>query len=317
MRARRRALAALALFGPAVLAGCSNVLLAIANGADALGGGYSRRTNLAYGVLPRERADVYVPRGPAAGPRRAVVFLHGGGWNAGSKDDYRFVAAGLANAGFVVVVPNYRLHPAAKMADALTDVAAAVAWTQVNATLWDAATNGATAGDRSGAAPSADGVVVIGHSAGAHLAAMLATDGRWLHGAGAKPLAGFAGFAGPYDFLPLTDPVLMDYFGPPDRYPESQPVNFVTPRTPPAFLVHGTDDHVVEPRNTTALAQKLRDAGVPVQLFMLAGEGHAQVLVRFARTNRHDDPVYHALVDFLRDPWAGITPMPAAAGALR
>jgi acetyl esterase/lipase len=300
---RRRALTALALVAPALLTGCSNVLLAIANGADVVSSAYSRRTDLAYGALPRERADVYLPSPSTAGPRRAIVFIHGGGWNAGSKDSYRFVAAGLASAGFVVVVPNYRLHPAAKMADALQDVAAAVAWTQANGRLWGVST---------------DGVIVVGHSAGAHLAAMLATDGRWLAHAGAAPLAGFAGFAGPYDFLPLTDPVLMDYFGPPDRYPDSQPVNFVSPASPPAFLVHGADDVVVEPRNTTALAQKLRAAGVPVQLFILAGEGHAQVLVRFARMNRHDDVVYRALLDFLTSPQsARESTMPAAAGGLR
>jgi acetyl esterase/lipase len=286
-RAVRLCAALVVLLPLLALGGCTGALLAIANGADLVNGDYSRETDLAYGTLPRHRADVYTPAATVAPARRVVVFFHGGGWRSGSKDDYRFLAAGLAGAGFVVVVPNYRLYPQARFAESMSDAAAAVAWAQSNAARW-------------GATP--DGVIAMGHSAGAQLAAMLATDRRWLARANARPLAAFAGFAGPYDFLPLTDPELMEYFGPPARYPESQPVNYVLATTPPAFLVHGDADTRVLPRNTDSLERALRAAHVPVEVHRPAGEGHARVLARFVRMYRGGDAVYAALLRFLASP---------------
>lgn len=282
----------------ALASGCSGALLAAANGLDAVGGGYRRIADVAYGADPRQRLDVYVPA--AAGPARSVVvFFHGGRWSRGSKDQYRFVAAGLAAAGHVVVVPNYRLYPAVHLPDALADAAAAVAWTEAHAA-------------RYGGDPAR--VVVTGHSAGAHLAALVAFDRAALAAAGGQPVAGFAGFAGPYDFLPLTDADLIDYFGPPERFPASQPVAYVAAGAPPAFLVHGTADTDVKPRNTDALARRLADVGTPVEVYRPAGEGHGDVLRRFARPSRGADPVYGALLAFLDRIPARAAPVAAGAG---
>jgi dienelactone hydrolase len=73
-------------------------------------GFYERRADIPYGDLPRQSLDVYVPSGGASG-RPMVVFWHGGMWAWGSKEQYRFVGAALANSGYVAILPNYRWRP--------------------------------------------------------------------------------------------------------------------------------------------------------------------------------------------------------------
>ena len=283
----RAASAGAALLAALLLAGCATVELGAANAVELGGDGYRRESGIAYGTHPRQRLDVYVPTAPAAGPRPLVVFVHGGRWSSGSKDQYRFVAAGLAARGVVTVVPDYRLYPEVRMAAAAADVARAVVWAE-------------RAAARYGADPA--GVAVMGHSAGAQLAALVATDQHWLAEAGGTPVRALVGLAGPYDFLPLTDDDLRDYFGPPERYRESQPVNYVDATSAPALLVHGLDDTTTRPRNTESLAARLRASGVPVEVRLMPGEDHSAVLRRFVRLYRADDPVYGELVRFLFAP---------------
>ena len=278
------------LAASSLASGCGGAKLAIANGADLLNDGYQRVADLAYGEEPRQRADVYLPRGAPAARRPLVVFFHGGRWSSGSKEEYRFVAAGLAERGCVVIVPNYRLYPAVRMGVAMADAARAVAWAQAVASRY-----GADASD----------TVLMGHSSGAHFAALLATDRRWLERAGGRPVRSLVGFAGAYDFLPLTDADLIDYFDPPASYADSQPVNFVTGSSPPAFLAHGLDDTTVKLRNTRSLAARLASAGVPVELHWLPGEDHAGVLKHFARPFRATDALYAAVMRFISAPLGG------------
>jgi acetyl esterase/lipase len=271
-----------------LLAGCSTILLEAANGVDRLGTHYRREADVPYGSDARQRLDIYRPAAPgSAAPRGLVVFVHGGRWNSGSKNEYRFVAAGLAERGFVVIVPNYRLSPAVRMDAAASDVARAVAYAESSARSL-------------GADP--ERVILMGHSAGAQLAALVANDARWLSEAGAKPVRALVGLAGPYDFLPLTDADLVDYFAPPAHYPATQPVNYVSAASPPAFLVHGLADTTVRVRNAESMAAHLRAAGVAVELRLVPGETHGGVLKRFVRFYRGDDELYAALVRFLSDP---------------
>ena len=283
----RTLLAVLALAASVLASGCTSILLGVANGADIANGAYTRAVNEAYGADARQTLDIYRPKAPGAKPLPLVVFVHGGRWSSGSKEEYRFVAAGLASRGAVVVVPNYRLYPTVRMAEAADDLAHAVAYAQDHALAL-------------GADPRH--VVLMGHSAGAQLAALVAYDGRWLKGAGARPVRAFAGFAGPYDFLPLKDPDLIDYFGPPEHYPATQPVNFVDRSSVPAFLVQGLADRTVALRNTNSLAEHLKEAGVAVEVRLLPGEDHGGVLKRFARFYRSGEPVYEALIRFIAEP---------------
>ncbi len=283
----RAAVPGAALLASLLLAGCGAAQLAAVNLVELGRSGYRREADVAYGTHPRQRLDVYVPTAPAAAPRPLVVFIHGGRWSSGSKGEYRFLAAGLAERGVVVVVPNYRLYPEVRMAAAAEDIAHAVAWAEQAAARY-----GADAG----------AVAVMGHSAGAQLAALVATDPHWLAAAGGMPVRALVGLAGPYDFLPLTDDDLKDYFGPPERYPESQPVNFVDAASAPALLLHGADDTTAKPRNSVSMAARLRASGVPVELRLLPAEDHTAVLKRFTRFYRGDDPIYGEVLRFLSAP---------------
>lgn len=213
--------------------------------------------------------DIHRARG-VADKAPVVVFVYGGNWRTGRRQDYRFVGQSLANAGLLVLMPDYRKAPAVAFPAFVEDVARAVAWARQHAQEY-------------GGDPAR--IFLIGHSAGAHIVAMLGTDARYLQAVGMRPrdLSGVVGLSGPYDFLPLTDPDLMAVFDPPAHWPQSQPVNFVDGDEPPFLLFQGTADKTVWPRNSISLASRLRAAGEPVQLHLLEGKGHIGTLIDLLR----------------------------------
>lgn len=247
--------------------------------------GYRLSAGRAYGDHPRQRLDVYAPRARAE-PAPVVVFFYGGRWRKGERAGYRFVAQALTERGYVAVLPDYRLYPEVRFPAFVEDGAAAVAWVRRHI------------GDYGG---DPGRVFLMGHSAGAHIAAMLATDRRFLHAEGLAPtdLAGFVGLAGPYDFLPLEADDLRDMFGPPERFPASQPVRFVDGDEPPVLLVHGLDDGTVLPRNSRRLAAALEAAGVPVETVFYPDAGHVRVVAALGSPLRFTAPVLADVAAFL------------------
>lgn len=246
--------------------------------------GYRLDAGLRYGPEPDHVVDVYTP---AAVPdaATAIVFLHGGRWSYGSRRDYKFVAGSLTARGFVVAIPDYRKYPLVRFPTFVEDAALAVAWLR------------STAADH-GADPSR--IVVVGHSAGAHIAAMLATDDRYLeaHGLTPRALAGMVGMAGPYDFLPLTDDDLRDMFGPEEQWPESQPVEFVDGDEPPMLLLHGLRDRSVHPRNSRRLARRVREAGGSAEVRTYERLDHLRIVGALAGSLTWLGPVLDDLAEF-------------------
>lgn len=257
-----------------LLAGCSAAGLL---NATVQRNGVTVERGVAYGDGPRRVLDIYRP-GDAAGARPLVVFLYGGSWRAGDRETYGFVAMPLAARGAVVVVPDYRLYPETAFPGFLQDNAQAVAWAAAHA--------GAL-----GADPKR--VFIVGHSAGAYNAAMLALDPRWLAQAGLDraQLAGVVGLAGPYDFLPITDPDLIPVFAPVGDGPASQPVTHVDGRNPPLLLLAGDADRTVRPGNTRSLAARAAAAGGPVQSRIYPGLGHVGIVLAFTPLFRWRAPV--------------------------
>lgn len=288
--ALRAALPALAV----AIAGCSGTAL-----VDAVTprSGYSVTTDLPYDSSAgnrRKRLDLYRPAAESeSGSAQAgsggatIVFFYGGNWESGEKEQYRFVAQALAARGHTVVVPNYRLYPEVRYPAFLEDAAEAVAWARRQ-------------GPDHGTPPGP--VVLMGHSAGAYIALMLAVDGRWLNRQGLDPardVRAAVGLAGPYDFLPLQSDMLKDLFGPEETRPDTQPVNHVRPGVPPLLLATGNDDTTVYPRNSDNLAAAVRRAGGSAEVIRYEKLGHIGIVAAFARPLRWLAPVLEDVDRFL------------------
>ena len=243
----RRAVLAAAAIGP--LAGCSPTGLA---NALTPAGGVTREAALAYGPGPRHRLDLYRPAGLAP-DAPLLVFVHGGGWRSGGREEYGFVAHPLAQSGCLVAVPDYRLWPEARFPDFIEDTALAVR---------------ALAAREPGRR-----LVLMGHSAGAFNAACVALDSRW----GVQDrVGGFIGLAGPYDFTaPEVDPPAI-FSGAPRI--QAAPAPLERGATPPLLLLHGEADRTVGPHHARILATRAREAGVPVRHVTYPGMGHVGVL---------------------------------------
>jgi acetyl esterase/lipase len=276
-------IAAASLLLAASLMACSplGVINAVTSGSAS-----EKLLDVSYGPDPRNKLDIYRPRtGGGAAP--VVVFFYGGSWNSGNRRDYAFVGEALAERGIVTVLADYRLYPQVRYPDFLTDSARAVAWT-----LKEIGQHG---GDP-------QRVFVMGHSAGAYNAAMVALDTRWLAQQGQSPAAlrGFIGLAGPYDFIPIVNPEVRPVFFYPDTPPASQPINHVTRAAPSTLLIASRNDKLVNPvRNTGGLAQRLRDAGVPVEEVYFDRTSHTSLVGAIAWPLRGLAPVLDTVVAFV------------------
>jgi acetyl esterase/lipase len=248
--------------------------------------GYHEQRGISYGELNRQKLDVYIPKAETQDPP-VVVFFYGGSWQSGRRQDYRFIAEALTARGMVAVIPDYRVYPEAKFPDFIEDGAAAVSWVRNHIGNFGVA---------------ASRLFLMGHSAGAHIAAMLALNPHYLAQAGmsAHKLTGFIGIAGPYDFLPLKSPRLIKIFGWSNGIPETQPVNFVSPGAPPALLLHGARDKIVGPHNTKHLAQRLREAGDRVEDKIYPDFKHIKILIVLASPFQDGEPVMDDIVQFIR-----------------
>ena len=247
----------------------------------------SRRVahGLSYGPHRRERLDIYAPRS-GSGPWPVIYFVYGGAWYQGDRSYYEFAARALAAAGYVVVIADYRLVPEVEYPTFLEDAAAGFAWTVEHVAQY-------------GGDPAR--IALMGHSAGAYNAVMLLLVQRFLPAMGhADRIRAFVGLSGPYDFYPFDVPVSIRAFGAVADPKSTQPVNLVRPGLPPMFLATGDADTLVRPRNTVALAAKLRAAGNQVVETHYPGITHAGTLLALGKINRRKAPVLADAVAFLK-----------------
>ena len=269
---------------PALLTACSGVdLLNAIVPTDT----YRRSEGLAYGPDVRHRVDVYQPA-TELGQAPMVVFFYGGSWSSGKRGDYRFVGEALASRGIVAVVADYRLSPAFRYPAFVEDSASAVRWAFDNAAQFGA---------------DERRIVVMGHSAGAYNAAMVALDPRWLAAVSLSPsrLAGWIGLAGPYDFLPIIDRQTQVAFNWPDTSPDSQPLVYASKASPPALLLAPSRDTVVNPqRSTVAMADRLRRSGVRVESELYDSVSHVTLLASMAQVLRSRAPVLERVSNFVQ-----------------
>ncbi|MEO6076126.1 MAG: alpha/beta hydrolase [Dokdonella sp.] len=259
------------LLSVVAVAGCSSILF---TGLNALSpdGELVEARGITFDRSLDLKLDIYRPKNASNAP--VVVFYYGGRWEFGKRADYRWFGEALARNGFVAILPDYRKYPQVKFDGFMTDAANALAWSFQHAAEYG--------GD-------SDQLFVMGHSAGAHLALMLATNAQWMapHQIATTRLAGAVGLAGPYNFLPLKEDDLIDMFGrTPDEQARTQPINFVDGDEPPMLLLHGSADSTVWPKNSTTLAQAVNAKGGRAEIIMYPDVTHSGILLSVSPTFR-------------------------------
>ncbi len=224
--------------------------------------------------------DMFWPKEKASGPRPAVIFIHGGGWRAGSKSPTTPTVIELARRGFVSLTIDYRLVPEVRFPGMVEDCKCAVRWLRAHAKEYGVDLNR---------------IGVWGTSAGGHLAAMLGSSG------GAKDLEGSGGWEGQSSrvqavvscFGPTNMATILPQRGPQGRPNAEQgllggapgtlrdlaakasPVTYVSADDPPFLFLHGADDRLVPPAQSEEMHELLRKTGVPSEIKVFPGVGHS------------------------------------------
>src|SRR5258706_7951013 len=189
--------------------------------------GYRVQRDFAYGGAPRQRYDLYLPKG-LTGPAPIVLFFYGGAFRAGRKSEYRVVGEAFTSKGIIVAVADYRIYPEARFPDFLEDGAKALAAVHARAAAF-------------GGDPAR--IFLAGHSAGAYISVMLAANPAYLRAADADPswIRGVIAMAGRYPEQPINDAAIRDTFRGPAR-PETRPATFIDGKRPPMLLVPGSSE---------------------------------------------------------------------------
>ena len=249
---------------------------------------FDKLTDITYGELDRQKLDIYLPKktpNKSGKQNVVVVFFHGGGWKLGNKNENKFVASRLTNEGYTVLIPNYRLFPEVTFPAFVHDAALSISWLHNNHEKYSI---------------NAKNVYLMGYSAGAHIACLLTTDQKYLSNMGLKKnyIAGFIGLSGPYDFLPMKSESRKKIFPEKFRF-SSQPIQFVDGEEPPFLLLHGKEDKVVLPKNSTSLAKKIQSKGGSVVLRIYEEIDHSSIMAPFVIGFNKTAPTVDDIVMFI------------------
>ena len=227
-------------------------------------------TNVPYGPEARQKLDIHRPQ--TAQPAPVMLFWYGGSWKHGDKDYYQFVGTSLARRGFVAILPDYRLAPDHAFPAFVEDAASAVRWARDHA-------------EEYGGDPNR--IYISGHSAGGHIALMLALDPQYLRAVGLAPsdIAGVASLAGPTGLENLRGEGLRGVFPravPDDAFSPIALASQHAATAPPILLMTGLDDDIVYASSVTRLADAIRAGGGTVTVKAYPGIGHIGLLLGFS-----------------------------------
>jgi acetyl esterase/lipase len=248
---------------------------------------FDLKSDVAYGPGERQRLDVYSPKGATRAP--VLIFVHGGGWYRGGRDDYPFLGDAFFEKGYVTVIISYRVAPQAVFPAFVQDVATSVRWVKDNiANL--------------GGDP--DRIYLMGQSSGAHIASLVALDPRYLREVGLErnAIRAFVGQAGPYDFRDFleVDKPTQVAMGPREQWPQTQSINFVDGKQPPMLLQHGLKDDVVNIKNPDILSGIIKEKGGEVEVKYYPEVDHPGIVGAISRVARFIDPnVFPDIIAFL------------------
>ncbi len=243
--------------------------------------GYEK-TQLNYGNNPRQSLDLYIPK--TAQNKIPIIFVYGGAWRKGNKEDYEFVAHALTGLGHTVIIPDYRLYPEVQFPEFVNDVADAISFVEQHA--------------NSLMGRPLKNAILMGHSSGAHTAALLATDSHFLNDRNVKTnISALIAMAGPYD-LPLDDPEVTSVFKNVNDQ-QANPIFNIRSGMPPVLLLHGEDDERVLPFHTKRFANALSKSGASVTTHLYAGVNHTRLIGSLAAPLRFLNNSYSDIETFL------------------
>jgi acetyl esterase/lipase len=244
--------------------------------------------DMAYGTEPRQQLDLYIPY--QAVDDLQVVFIHGGNWPKGHRIEYRFVGNSFARAGFATAVIGYRLYPEVRFPDFVFDAAQALAWLQHTGPVYGF---------------DKQKTLIIGHSAGAQIGALLAFDPQYGLHAGFErgKLAAVAGLAGVYSMRPERNPVYADLFqaAAAESYRAMRPVQWLSPNGVPLYMLHGRRDELVACRSAERMYKEALLFGHPVYLRVEESYGHMQPLLDLLPWRRRHDQLMNEMLRFARE----------------
>lgn len=266
--------------------------------------------NLRYSDAAGERGvlDLYSPK-EVKTPRLGLICVHGGGWKAGAKEDYRYYGQQFAHRGFVVACINYRLVPQSRFPHQIQDVKCAVRWMRAHATEFNI---------------DPDHIGILGGSAGGHLAllAAYASDVSEFEGIGGShefssqvqavvdiygPTDLSADFAHENDMVPT---LIRDFLGKTDdevaqNLHRASPLTYLGPQSPPTLILHGTIDNLVPIAQSDQLAERLGELQVPYVYDRLPGWPHAMDIAKPV-----NDRVLFLSEHFLKNVLGGLSELP-------
>lgn len=219
--------------------------------------------NLAYGSLSHQTLNLYPSSASKTSP--VLVFVHGGGWYKGKKEQYHFIADAMLRRGYTVVIPDYIKYPEGRFPAFVEDVALSIRWVKDHIANY-------------GGDP--DQIVLAGHSAGAHTGALLATDESYLADVGLSPdvIKAFVGLAGPYEFTP-REPKYIDTFGQ-ANFEKMKASRHVNGNEPPMLLLHSEGDRTVGTFNFTQLLNQLKQQSNRAHGILYKKPGHAGMVLK-------------------------------------
>jgi acetyl esterase/lipase len=229
----------------------------------------------------RHKLDLYLPKGAKDFP--VLFFIHGGGWRAGKKDGFNAHGKMFASHGIGFVAINYRLSPAVKHPEHIKDVAAAFAWVVGNL-------------GKDGA--DLKRIFVSGHSAGGHLAALLASDGSYLkaHKRSLGDIKGCIPVSGVFD---VNSPRMAAVFGDVDSRKGASPMTHVSGKLPPFLIFYADKELGFLGKQAEEFGKAVKAAKGSVVVKMIDDRDHGTIMRNIAKP---DDPVTTAIFAFIRDP---------------
>ena len=277
MKTRYKFISCAAIFTATLVGAAACAPVKILNGLTP-SSAYSLEKDISFSQSPSLSMDAYTPVTAKPGAP-IVMFIYGGGWNSGNKDMYKFIGEAFSSEGYTTLIPNYRVYPEVIYPGFLKDSAKAVAYAVKEY-------------DRP--------IVLVGHSAGAHISALLALNPEYLEAQNVdrcKALAGWVGLAGPYDFKVIDPPYLTIF--PPETREVMLPIKYAANALHPAMVAIGSSDETVEPAQAGRMSKALKAAGVPVTESYYEGVSHTAIIANMSKLFENRSESHAQVMQFI------------------